>query len=118
MFFFRYRLSLFLSLAIVVISFLPQSEIALPPMSLSDKYAHFLMYGVYSLSLWIEARSQGLRLYLITSLWPICLGGLLEMGQSSLTTSRQGDWIDFLANSLGVLLTFPIGWCLHRRYVQ
>jgi VanZ family protein len=30
-------------------------------------------------------------------------GGLMELGQAYLTTSRHGDWLDVLANSFGAL---------------
>ena len=40
---------------------------------------------------------------------PILLGSLLELAQEHLTTCRNGDWIDFIANSVGVLLAVPIG---------
>ena len=48
-------------------------------------------------------------------LFPIALGGLMELGQAYLTTCRNGDVIDFIANSIGVLIALPIGLFLMKR---
>ena len=35
---------------------------------------------------------------------PIAMGGLLELAQLHLTTCRSGEWLDFVANTIGVCL--------------
>ena len=54
--------------------------------------------------------------YLLIAIGLILLGGVLELLQSR-TGYRMGDWKDFLANGLGVLLGITVarfalgGWC-------
>jgi len=50
----------------------------------------------------------------VSAIYSIIIGGLLEVLQRTLTTSRQGDWIDFLANLAGVAFGCAI-FCLYRR---
>lgn len=43
----------------------------------------------------------------------------MELGQAYLTTYRSGDWLDFAANSTGVVLAFLFimtGYALKERY--
>ena len=105
----RYPLSLLAATAIVVVSLIPVPELPIQDVPLYDKWAHFVMYGVLSLIVWWEYRrghkdinwGKALILALIA---PIVLGGLLELAQSYLTTCRNGDWLDFVANTIGALL--------------
>jgi VanZ family protein len=39
----------------------------------------------------------------------ILLGGLIELLQAYCTTTRSGEWLDFFADSIGVLLGNAIG---------
>lgn len=45
-------------------------------------------------------------------LYPIIMGGLIELAQAYLTTCRSGDIYDFFCNSLGVVLGCLIGLIL------
>lgn len=73
-----------------------------------DKIIHFAMYALFCSVLWYEYfRSHncfetGRAIFFIVVL-PIFFGGLLELFQSTFTTYRTGDFIDFFFNSLGVL---------------
>ena len=40
------------------------------------------------------------------------MGGLLELLQAYATTTRNGDWLDFAANTLGVTLGAVFGLIL------
>jgi hypothetical protein len=43
------------------------------------------------------------------------MSGLLELLQAYCTGGhRNGDWLDFAANSIGVLLGNLLGWLLHH----
>lgn len=44
----------------------------------------------------------------------IFYGGIIELLQHYLTTSRSGDWLDFLANSAGVIVSALLLRMLHR----
>ena len=39
---------------------------------------------------------------------PIIYGGLIEIIQSNYFPPREGDWFDFLADTLGSLTTLPV----------
>ena len=42
----------------------------------------------------------------------------MELAQAYLTTYRSGDWWDFVANSIGVLIAVVIGLAVHRRFLK
>lgn len=116
--------TLFLCAAIVVLSLMPTTEMPQENAKFADKWAHFLMYGTLSAAAWWGQMHKKDK----PSLWedlswtvvmPVCLGGLMELAQAKLTTYRSGDWLDFMANSTGVVLAFLIfmtGYALKKRY--
>lgn len=96
-----------LSLVVYLSFFKPPSGI--PDFPGADKLVHFCMYGGVSGMLWLELllnhrnRTLSLRHALTgAALFPIFLGGLIEVGQEYLTGYRGGEWLDFLANTGGV----------------
>ncbi len=106
----RYTPSLLTALVIIILSLYPFEEDALPDVPLADKWTHMVMYGGFSIILWIDhfrARLNGevrwAKTLIITVVCPILLGGLMELAQAKLTTTRSGDWMDALANTIGVL---------------
>ncbi len=46
------------------------------------------------------------------------MSGAIELAQEYLTTNRSGDYIDFAANSTGVLLAAVIGHFCLRPYIN
>ena len=117
----KYPFSLIIFLAVIYLSFFNPSSAHEPRFSGFDKVAHFCMYAGFSGALWIEhlwnhrKEGFGLKRGLIgATVLPIIWGGLMEIGQHYLTTTRQGDILDFLANSLGSLTATFIAWYLVR----
>ena len=53
---------------------------------------------------------QFLVIFIVASVY----GGLMELGQAYLTTSRHGDWLDVYANSFGALCAFVILLICHK----
>lgn len=106
-----YPLSLLGTIAVLILSLAPigAPEIA-QDVPLFDKWAHFIMYGGLTVIIWWELlRAQGRqvpssRLTVQGLVCPVLWGGLMELCQANLTTYRSGEWLDFLANSIGVLL--------------
>ena len=84
-----------------------------------DKWTHLVMYGGTCSVIWIEylrchTRLNSKKLFLWAFLAPILMSGLLELLQEYCTAGhRNGDWIDFAANSLGVTLGAVIGLMLN-----
>ena len=88
-----------------------------------DKWVHFIMYGGTFGVLWIEYlrqhdRLDARRLFLLAWLCPVLMGGLLELLQAYCTTTRNGDWLDFLANATGVTLASLFGLAISRFFTK
>lgn len=119
----RYPFSLIIAIVITIISLIPIPEVPqLKDISLLDKWVHFLMYGTLSLCIWVEYLRQHkkvnwLRTTIGAVVAPILMSGILELMQAYCTTCRSGDWLDFLANSIGVaLVSVPCYiWSFQRR---
>ena len=110
----RYPLSHFVAAAIIILSLAPIPDVPqLTDINLFDKWVHFIMYGGLCLIIWWEylrqhSKTNWARAIIGAILLPIILGGLLELGQAYLTTCRSGEWLDFVADSIGVSLALVI----------
>lgn len=122
----RHIFTLLTFLLIAALSLMPAQEFPQTDIQFADKWAHWVMYGFLTLVMGIECvlRDEYLRKKASTSglheqahkskgtaIWQFLFiaiiasvyGGLMELGQAYLTTSRHGDWLDVLANSFGAL---------------
>ena len=115
----RYPLSAVCIILIWILSLVPFfPETPLDDVAFIDKWTHLVMYGGTCVVIWWEylrhckkeARRPNLRALAFAMLCMILLGGLMELLQSYATTTRSGEWLDFFADSLGVLLGSGIGW--------
>ncbi|MDR2120238.1 MAG: VanZ family protein [Tannerella sp.] len=89
-----------------------------------DKVVHFCMYGGVSGIIWLEyllnhrrVRPRLKRGLPAAVICPLLLGGLLEIGQSVLTTYRRGDWSDFAANAGGIAAATLTAWFVLRPHI-
>ena len=94
--------------------FIVMPEMPMGDVPFIDKWEHLVMYGGTCTVMWIEYirchdRLNFWKLFLLAWLGPILMSGLLELLQKYCTTTRQGEWLDFLANSTGVTLAVGIG---------
>ena len=111
----RYPISVLIATVITVISLIPVPEIKeVEDVPLMDKWVHMLMYGTLTLCIWFEYRRSHskwnwMRLILLGVVAPIVMSGVIELMQAYLTTCRSGEWLDFLANSIGVALGTILG---------
>lgn len=112
-----------LCLALIgVLSFTPFfPETPLDNVKFIDKWTHLVMYGGTCSVIWWEhlrlckkeTRRPNLRaLFWFALVGMIILGGLVELGQAYCTTTRSGEWLDFYADSVGVLLGNAFGLLL------
>ena len=81
-----------------------------------DKVAHFLMYAGFAFAcIWgyrkpFVSRDAAYKkkALLLAAIIGIAYGGLTELMQEYLVTSRTGDWFDFLADTIGTLLGISV----------
>ena len=111
----RYPITLLLAVGIVLLSLLPIPDLKMPvQVPLIDKWTHMVMYGVLTLVIWLDYKRShqqynAWRLLIFAFFAPIAMGGILELMQTYLTTCRSGEWLDFVANTIGVCLGTIIG---------
>jgi len=88
-----------------------------------DKVVHLCMYAGFAfLCLWgyrkqfisngVKYKRKAILLAIVIS---IAYGGLTELMQEYLVPTRTGDWVDFLADSIGTLLGVTIFYLFYRR---
>ena len=129
----HYPFTWFIFAIVMILSFMPVPETPLSDVAFIDKWTHIVMYFGQAGAIWLDhLRLHGLRfspiphglrvdelrprrlrigaLYL-----PSLLGGLVELGQKYCTNGlRSGDWIDWVADIVGVV----IAWVLCLGYVR
>jgi len=116
-----YWISILIAIVISYLSLAPGDEFSrIPSFPNEDKAVHFLMY--FGLAFVIFGNSI-LHFGIATMqqrkwwLWmigiPVIWGGCMELLQQYCTTSRSGDWMDELTNTLGAITGFFVGrWIL------
>jgi len=87
-----------------------------------DKLVHFGMYFFLSSLLWVEFfkahkddETPMWHAWLGALVCPIIYSGVIELLQAYTTTYRSGDWVDFVANSLGAIVGSLFSYYLVRK---
>ena len=89
-----------------------------------DKVFHVLMYlgtmGIFWCEYWHGRRHRNLwkgwRLLTLAVAAPVLMSGIIELVQAYCTNGRRsGDWLDFLANSMGVFMAYILGNTVIKR---
>ena len=106
-------------LAVVVLSLAPIGAVEIAQdVPFADKWTHMVMYGGLCAVWWSEYALRRQPLRLSTLCWatvlPVAVGGLMELLQAYATTYRSGEWLDFAADSAGVLIGTLLGLTLQR----
>ena len=106
------RYTLLMLILITVLSLMPGHEFPETDVPLTDKWAHWLMYGSWTLVvLWEDGKRKTAHRFgrtVLLLLFIAAWSGLMELAQAYLTTTRSGEWLDLLANVIGVVC----GWAL------
>ncbi|MDR0989424.1 MAG: VanZ family protein [Prevotellaceae bacterium] len=120
----RYPISLLIILTVIYLSFFHPPRTELDTIRNFDKLVHIGMYLGMSGMLWLEFLLAHRRnaapiwhVFIGAMICPILFSGMVEILQSTLTTYRSGDWLDFAANSLGVCIASLIGYFVLRPWV-
>jgi len=106
----NWKLFTFFLLSIITILSLYPLPV-LPEVPGSDKSHHLIAYSVLAIPM-VLANPRNLLLYLLLL---IIYGGLIEIIQPYV--NRYGEWLDFLANTIGVISTY-IAVLIYRFYKQ
>ena len=86
----------------------------------SDKLLHFIFYAIFSFFLFLLSHKLTLGLNSFIKKWTfvVTIGTIVGVGiefiQYSLIPSRSGDWLDLLANSVGLITMLSIIYLLKR----
>ena len=93
------------------LSLLPKVEVDLPfQFKAIDKFVHISFYWILSCCLLYgqllngKIRQEGTNLMLL--LLVVLFGGIIELLQNYVVITRTGEWADFAANTLGVILAY------------
>jgi VanZ family protein len=73
----------------------------------SDKVLHFA--GYFALAMWFAGVTRARR-YPVVGALLIALGGLLEILQAAMHNGRQAEWLDLLADALGVIAALALAY--------
>lgn len=103
--------------------FVLPEQVELPSINFLDKWTHFVMYGGTCSVIWIEYLRHHRQLdweniFFWAWLMPVLMGGLIELVQAYCTTNRSGEWLDWLADGVGVTLAIGVGLLAKRLFFQ
>lgn len=111
----QYTLSLICMVVIWILCLVPIPETPLSQINMVDKWTHIVMFGGWCTVLWLEYGLHHREINMKRAIpyaiiFPILMGGLIEIVQQTCTGgNRSGDFIDFIADAIGVALGASIG---------
>ncbi|WP_321519817.1 hypothetical protein [uncultured Bacteroides sp.] len=112
----KYPLSILIVLTVIYLSFFKPPKTPLDQVKNFDKLVHVCMYLGLSGMLWLEYMKSHRGQFRIKHIFigavalPIVFSGCIELIQEYCTTYRGGDWFDFAANSVGVIVAGIIAY--------
>lgn len=102
-------ISLSLLSLVTVLSLIPLPEL---PRAGGDKLHHFLAYASIMFPVALRAKNNWWTFALLCIVW----SGLIEVVQPYV--NRQGEWLDLLANSTGVLIGVMLGSIANKLFIR
>ena len=110
----KFWISIVFCIAIIVLCFM--SAQSLPRVSISnlDKFVHYLMFWglsgavFFDNTYYLRQATSVQRIFWGSFLFPVLMGGLIEILQGVLTSYRFGDWWDFFYDVVGAVIGFLI----------
>ena len=101
--------TIFLLLVIAFLSLYPLPK--LPEFQGTDKTYHLIAYFLLALPLGLKKPNKCILIIFLF----IIFGGVIEVIQPYV--NRYGEWLDFLANTIGVILGFFLGVVLNDKFL-
>ena len=102
-----YWKSIVVGIGILYVSLVRDPSISLPSIAGADKWVHGLMYAILGIAIcWdsIGLKMRGGLLWLIALVVPMVYGGIIEIVQELWFAPRSGEWMDWLADCIGVIV--------------
>ncbi|MCL1932858.1 MAG: VanZ family protein [Candidatus Azobacteroides sp.] len=119
----KYWLSVLFLLIIFILCFINTADLPAPPTLNFDKVVHTILFlglaGVifFDNTGYLRIPISKARVFLSSFLFPVAIGGLIEILQSYLTTTRSGDWFDFLFDGIGAFFGWGIALLINRYFL-
>ena len=101
--------TIFLLLVIAFLSLYPLPK--LPEFKVTDKTFHLVSYFFLALPLGLKKPNKWVLFIFLF----IIFGGVIEMIQPYV--NRYGEWLDFFANTIGVISGFFVGVILNNKFL-
>lgn len=119
----QYPFSVAVICVIFYLSLFPMPQTEMDDIPFIDKWVHICMYAGLSGIIWIEYIRAHQFVRFAKAVWPACvlplaISGTLELLQAYCTTTRNGDWLDMAANSIGVVVGTAISYFLIRPFLM
>lgn len=92
-------LAIIWTIVILIGCLTPHEDIPGPLIAWNDKVLHVAIFAPFSF-LWIQAGFRTNKVLIAG----VLLGGLIEALQGLLPINRSADWVDLLADSLGIMV--------------
>lgn len=102
--------------AIAYLSLLREPTISLPYVIGMDKWIHVIMYLVLTLTLLWDSQQRP-KLWWIAGVFSAIFGGLIEVLQEQFFYPRTGDWMDWLADCIGVIVAIIV-WLIGVKWYE
>jgi VanZ family protein len=102
--------------AIAYVSLLREPTISLPYVIGMDKWIHAIMYLVLTLTLLWDSQQRP-KLWWIVGVFSAIFGGFIEVLQEQFFYPRTGDWMDWLADCIGVIVAIIV-WLIGVKWYE
>lgn len=102
--------------AIAYVSLLREPSISLPYVIGMDKWIHAIMYLVLTLTLLWDSQQRP-KLWWIVGVFSAIFGGFIEVLQEQFFYPRTGDWMDWLADCMGVIVAIIV-WLIGVKWYE
>ena len=102
-----YWKSIVVCIGILYVSIVRDSSISLPSIAGVDKWIHGLMYAILGITICWDSWKMNIKAwkwFFIGGVLPIIYGGLIEIIQEQWFAPRSGEWMDWLADCIGVIV--------------
>lgn len=112
-----YWKSILIGIGILYVSLLRDPGISLPTFVHADKWIHVVMYILLGATLcWdsLQIKLGDWRLWSIAIIGPMAYGGMLELVQEWWFAPRSGEWVDWLADCVGVVIGYVVIFAISR----